>query len=294
MEVKTLLCFRVHSQIINPLMDSEIRIEFCVQLFQFSALVSYHLFRVINNWSRNYPSPELNHKRIAKQSKLWRNTSNQRREERKGGRRHVPRLNSRKRKRPRRRPRAPWRRRGPWSAPTSPPSDLCRSLRPTLQLRLRLRSPAPSPRWGVGRPYQALHDVPHSLTHRRTRPVARSNGSSLLHHQPRHSSERRRRRRRPTRPFPTTIRDNPRAYSKMILQCSGALRYPGPLIRAHTSSANPLMAHKIWAPRCIPPMFTCSTLGCERVQSPSIAPETARTLWASHCSCPVLTGRMSP
>lgn len=104
MEVKTLLCFRVHSQIINPLMDSEIRIEFCVQLFQFSALVSYHLFRVINNWSRNYPSPELNHKCIAKQSKLWRNTSIQRREERKGGRRHVPGLNSRKRKRPRRRP----------------------------------------------------------------------------------------------------------------------------------------------------------------------------------------------
>jgi hypothetical protein len=28
--------------------------------------------------------------------------------------------------------------------------------------------------------------------------------------------------------FPTTIRDDLRAYSKMILQCSGALRYPGP------------------------------------------------------------------
>lgn len=29
------------------------------------------------------------------------------------------------------------------------PSDLCRSLRPALQLRLRLRSPAPSPSWAV-------------------------------------------------------------------------------------------------------------------------------------------------
>lgn len=40
-------------------MDSEVRIEFCVQLFQFSALVSSQLFRVINNWTRNYSSPDL-------------------------------------------------------------------------------------------------------------------------------------------------------------------------------------------------------------------------------------------
>lgn len=66
MEVKTLLCFRVRSQIINPLIwTPKSESEFCVQLFQFSDLVSSQLFRVINNWSRNYHSPELNHKCIA-------------------------------------------------------------------------------------------------------------------------------------------------------------------------------------------------------------------------------------
>lgn len=127
--------------------------EFCVQLFQFSDLVSSQLFRVINNWSRNYPSPELNHKCIAKQSKLWRNSSIRRREERKGGRRHVPGLNSRRRKRPVSTPGAVAAKglRQISVAPCGPPSSSASVSAPRRHRR-------------VG-PYQALHDVPHSLTH---------------------------------------------------------------------------------------------------------------------------------
>ncbi len=159
--------------------------EFCVQLFQFSALVSSQLFRVINKWSRNFHSPELNHKCIATQSKLWRNSSIQRREERKGGRRHVPGLNSRRRKRP----------------VSTPGAVAAKGLRRISVAPCgRPPAPPPSPLPGaiaeLGRTRRSTMYLTHLLT-----ALARSNGSSLLHHQPRHSPERRRRRRRPTRPF---------------------------------------------------------------------------------------------